>query len=210
MAARMCRMMGVVSRGPVYYDLFEEFADLATEGMCPIGAPDERGHKDGWGLACFQDGALTVFFFSSRRRHTRLQGDWIQTCALPISATPRWPPWGPWSRGCEPSLFASQASTWSPKDTDRVERGQAEPPVHTAVTRFAPIQYATSRQSDTSHHTRSARSPGAIWPPSPASPSAAAAFTLTANSAPACRKPGCDPPSALTGGRPPGGADPRR
>ena len=60
MAGRMCRMMGVVSRGPVYYDLFEEFADLATQGMCPIGAPDERGHKDGWGLACFQDGALTM------------------------------------------------------------------------------------------------------------------------------------------------------
>jgi len=56
----MCRMMGVVSRGPVYYDLFEEFADLATNGMCPIGAPDERGHKDGWGLACFQNGALKV------------------------------------------------------------------------------------------------------------------------------------------------------
>jgi len=56
----MCRMMGVVSRGPVYYDLFEEFADLATQGMCPIGAPDERGHKDGWGLACFQNGALKV------------------------------------------------------------------------------------------------------------------------------------------------------
>jgi predicted glutamine amidotransferase len=44
----------------VYYDLFEEFADLATQGMCPIGAPDERGHKDGWGLACFQNGALTM------------------------------------------------------------------------------------------------------------------------------------------------------
>src|SRR5256712_1104350 len=54
----MCRMMGVVSRGPVYYDLFEEFADLATQGMCPLGAPDERGHKDGWGLACFQSGSL--------------------------------------------------------------------------------------------------------------------------------------------------------
>src|SRR5205807_2971259 len=26
----------------------------------------------------------SLFFFSSRRRHTRLQGDWIQTCALPI------------------------------------------------------------------------------------------------------------------------------
>ena len=54
----MCRMLGVVSQGPVYYDLFEEFADLATQGMCPLGAPDERGHKDGWGLACFQDGSL--------------------------------------------------------------------------------------------------------------------------------------------------------
>jgi len=56
----MCRMMGVVSQGPVYYDLFEEFADLATNGMCPLGAPDERGHKDGWGLACFQNGKLQV------------------------------------------------------------------------------------------------------------------------------------------------------
>jgi predicted glutamine amidotransferase len=28
--------------------------------MCPIGAPDERGHKDGWGLACFQNGSLKV------------------------------------------------------------------------------------------------------------------------------------------------------
>ena len=56
----MCRMMGVVSQGPVYYDLFEEFADLATRGMCPLGAPDERGHKDGWGLACFQNGVLTL------------------------------------------------------------------------------------------------------------------------------------------------------
>jgi len=54
----MCRMMGVVSQGPVYYDLFEEFADLATQGMCPIGAPDERGHKDGWGLVCFKNGEL--------------------------------------------------------------------------------------------------------------------------------------------------------
>src|SRR2546426_12584603 len=30
---------------------------------------------------------MVVFFFSSRRRHTRLQGDWIQTCALPILHT---------------------------------------------------------------------------------------------------------------------------
>ncbi len=51
-------MMGIVSQGPVYYDLFEEFADLSTKGMCPLGAPDERGHRDGWGLACFQNGGL--------------------------------------------------------------------------------------------------------------------------------------------------------
>src|SRR5690606_40696711 len=25
-----------------------------------------------------------IFFFSSRRRHTRFSRDWIQTCALPI------------------------------------------------------------------------------------------------------------------------------
>jgi predicted glutamine amidotransferase len=56
----MCRMMGVVSRGPVYYDLFEEFADLSTKGMAPIGAPDERGHRDGWGLLCFQNGVLKI------------------------------------------------------------------------------------------------------------------------------------------------------
>ena len=56
----MCRMIGVVSQGPVYYDLFEEFADLADRGMCPLGAPDERGHKDGWGLACYQDGSLKL------------------------------------------------------------------------------------------------------------------------------------------------------
>src|SRR5438105_15662761 len=60
MPPHMCRMMGVVSRGPVYYDLFEEFADLATQGMCPLGAPDERGHKDGLGLACLRNGALTL------------------------------------------------------------------------------------------------------------------------------------------------------
>src|SRR3989442_715359 len=55
---RMCRMMGIVSPGPVFYDLFEEFADLATRGMCPVGVPDVRGHKDGWGLVCFHNGAL--------------------------------------------------------------------------------------------------------------------------------------------------------
>src|SRR5205807_3574668 len=34
-----------------------------------------------WGRSV---GPALLFFFSSRRRHTRLQGDWSQTCALPI------------------------------------------------------------------------------------------------------------------------------
>src|SRR5437763_11985270 len=29
---------------------------------------------------------MRFFFFSSRRRHTRYIGDWVQTCALPILA----------------------------------------------------------------------------------------------------------------------------
>src|SRR2546428_13940816 len=29
---------------------------------------------------------MFFFFFSSRRRHTRSDRDWIQTCALPISS----------------------------------------------------------------------------------------------------------------------------
>src|SRR5438445_2275855 len=31
---------------------------------------------------------LTLFCFSSRRRHTRYWRDWVQTCALPISIPP--------------------------------------------------------------------------------------------------------------------------
>ncbi len=54
----MCRLFGAISHGPVYYDLFEEFADLAVMGNTPRGGPDERGHRDGWGLAFFRNGSL--------------------------------------------------------------------------------------------------------------------------------------------------------
>src|SRR3989337_2174852 len=54
----MCRLFGAVSHGPVYYDLFEEFADLAVMGNPPRGGPDERGHRDGWGIAFFRNGAM--------------------------------------------------------------------------------------------------------------------------------------------------------
>jgi len=54
----MCRLFGAVSKGPIYYDLFEEFADLALLGNTPRGGPDERGHRDGWGIAFFRNGAL--------------------------------------------------------------------------------------------------------------------------------------------------------
>src|SRR5689334_25349506 len=35
------------------------------------------------------EGARTVFFFSSRRRHTRWNCDWSSTCALPICGVAR-------------------------------------------------------------------------------------------------------------------------
>src|SRR3972149_9012725 len=54
----MCRLFGAISRGPVCYDLFEEFAALAVMGNTPRGGPDERGHRDGWGLAFFRNGSL--------------------------------------------------------------------------------------------------------------------------------------------------------
>jgi predicted glutamine amidotransferase len=56
----MCRMFAALASGPVPYDLFEEFADLAETGMCPEGGADARGHKDGWGLVAFHNGALVV------------------------------------------------------------------------------------------------------------------------------------------------------
>ena len=54
----MCRLFGAVSQGPIYYDLFEEFADLAVVGNTPSGHPDERGHQSGWGIAFFENGKL--------------------------------------------------------------------------------------------------------------------------------------------------------
>ena len=37
----MCRLFGAVSLGPVYYELFEEFADLAVRGNTPRGGPED-------------------------------------------------------------------------------------------------------------------------------------------------------------------------
>jgi glutamine amidotransferase len=54
----MCRLFGAISQGPVYYELFEEFANLALLGNTPRGGPDDRGHRDGWGLAFFRNGKL--------------------------------------------------------------------------------------------------------------------------------------------------------
>ncbi len=54
----MCRLFGAIGTGPIYYDLFEEFADLAIMGNTPTGGPDHRGHPDGWGLAFYQNGKL--------------------------------------------------------------------------------------------------------------------------------------------------------
>src|SRR2546427_195016 len=36
-------------------------------------------------FSCCSLSYVVFFFFSSRRRHTRFDCDWVQTCALPIS-----------------------------------------------------------------------------------------------------------------------------
>src|SRR3970282_2171451 len=50
----MCRLFGAIGPGPIYYDLFEEFADLAIMCNTPTGGPDHRGHPDGWALVFLQ------------------------------------------------------------------------------------------------------------------------------------------------------------
>src|SRR5256885_16235940 len=58
------------------------------------------------------------FFFSSRRRHTRLQGDWSQTCALPIFGSlthTRYPGEGQCQVGSLTGAVASQTVTEAPK-----------------------------------------------------------------------------------------------
>src|SRR2546430_4313455 len=68
-------------------DLSHEVSDSAAQ-RTPRGAIDwasagaDRGLKVALGPAWVV--ALLPFFFSSRRRHTRLQGTGVQTCALPI------------------------------------------------------------------------------------------------------------------------------
>src|SRR5256885_8096211 len=95
---------------------------------------------------------IFFFFFLMIRRPPR-------STLFPYTTLFRsWPPSGLWPRGSGPSPLASQALTWSPKDTGPAGSGQAEPPVQTAVTSCPPIQYATSRQSDTLQDTRDRKS----------------------------------------------------
>src|SRR2546430_5136365 len=45
-----------------FFQAEDGIRDLTVTGVqtCALrSAPDERGHKDGWGLACFRNGALT-------------------------------------------------------------------------------------------------------------------------------------------------------
>jgi hypothetical protein len=45
----------------VYYDLCEESADLATRGVCPLGAPDAGGHRYRRGLDSSRNGSLNGY-----------------------------------------------------------------------------------------------------------------------------------------------------
>src|SRR2546421_11552410 len=68
-----------------------DHAALSGDEHAPCGAEGNDAWLD---LALYYRSSIVVqlrfssfFFFSSRRRHTRSDRDWVQTCALPIS----WP-----------------------------------------------------------------------------------------------------------------------
>jgi predicted glutamine amidotransferase len=60
-------MLAIVARGAIPYELFEEFADLADKGRTRDGPPDERGHKEGWGVLCFSGADIVEY---SRGSHS--------------------------------------------------------------------------------------------------------------------------------------------
>ena len=51
----MCRMLGIVSREPIPSMYLRDFRILAEKGKVPNGMKPR--HKDGWGIAYFDDGA---------------------------------------------------------------------------------------------------------------------------------------------------------
>jgi len=54
----VCRLLGILGGEALRREWFDTFADLAVTGNTPGGAPDERGHGDGWGLVLFRNGVL--------------------------------------------------------------------------------------------------------------------------------------------------------
>src|SRR5579863_1565014 len=84
--------------------------------------------------------AVFVFFFSSRRRHTRWTGDWSQTCALPI-------------------LHASLPS--APSESGPHAQTTAEPlPTSSPAALFVPTRGHKRPPSTQTHRTPAAREPG--------------------------------------------------
>lgn len=51
----MCRMLAIVSKKAVNLETMVRFRRLAVEGKTANGAPDRRGHRDGWGVAAFSE-----------------------------------------------------------------------------------------------------------------------------------------------------------
>jgi predicted glutamine amidotransferase len=54
----MCRMIGIIREGSGVFEILKEFRGLAAGGKVLPGAP--AGHKDGWGLAAGQEGAMSL------------------------------------------------------------------------------------------------------------------------------------------------------
>src|SRR5207302_5535556 len=99
------------------------------------------------------NGAICIFFFSSRRRHTRFSRDWIQTCALPISGIASWE-WA--NRITTVESFGSFTNATSAKS---FRRGYA-----VAASLAADRVHATSRRSEERRVGKECRARGVPCP----------------------------------------------
>src|SRR5258706_5577271 len=98
------------------WDVLSDIRCFAREGFDSIPPEWIGTYFRWWGVYTQGDGVGVVggkdgqgrafFFFSSRRRHTRLVSDWSQTCALPILSTVSWAPKA-WSVSRKPACLAS-------------------------------------------------------------------------------------------------------
>jgi predicted glutamine amidotransferase len=65
----MCRMVGVVFRGPFPYASLDDLRHMAEVGKVPDQGDEEDGHRDGWGMVSFRRASPFYLGRSARPIH---------------------------------------------------------------------------------------------------------------------------------------------